>query len=207
MLSLCVLTFIRNSIIFQIWHHWSVPNIVWSYSNVNPMKCGNCSHKISVIHRTELENVWNEYFCVYSELFSTTTGLKGFNNKSMHCINKADCCTLALTFLLSPPLSDSSSRGLSDGGVWGCLQSQGAEGGSSGWDGAMGWHPHSPPCAGTQPQDLGFSQRAARVGSDLTYSSLILLFWARRQNCCSLWTVLSLAWWWIIFYFYESANH
>lgn len=117
---------------------------------------------------------------VYSELFSTTTGLKWFNNKSVHCINKTDCCTLALTFLLSLLLSDSSSRGLSDGGVWGCLQSQGAEGGSSGWDGAMGWHPHSPPCAGTQPQDLGFSQRAARVGSDLTYSSLILLFWTCR---------------------------
>lgn len=67
--------------------------------------------------------------------------------------------------LFSSLCLDPRSHWLSDGGVGGRLQSQGAEGGSAGGDGAMGRHPHCPPRAGTQPQDLSFPQRAAWVGS------------------------------------------
>lgn len=66
---------------------------------------------------------------------------------------------------VSSPRLDPRSHWLSDGGVGGRLQSQGAEGGSAGGDGAVGGHPHNPPRAGTQPEDLGLPQRAARVGS------------------------------------------
>lgn len=70
-----------------------------------------------------------------------------------------------ISHLLSSLCLDPHSHWLPDRGVRGRLQSQSAEGGSAGGDGAMGRHPHGPPCVGTQPQDLGFPQRAARVGS------------------------------------------
>lgn len=94
-----------------------------------------------------------------------------------------------LVWLLPFWPSDPRPRGLSDRGVWGCLQSQGAEGGSTGGDGAMGWHPHSPPCAGTQPQDLGFPQRAARVGSVVSF---FFSFLSLQQKRRSWWTLLGL---------------
>lgn len=143
---------------------------------------------------------------------STVTVQKVFNIKTCIALTKTNTVGHSADFFLLV-LSDSCSCGLSDRGVWGCLQSQGAEGGSAGRDGAMGRHPHSPPCAGTQSQDLSFSQRAARVSSDLTFSSLIRLFSSCRRDCRGQRTGLSFTWWSLghlcsnHLSFSESANH
>lgn len=42
----------------------------------------------------------------------------------------------------------------------------------------MGRHRHSPSCAGTQPQDLGFSEGTARVSHVLTYTVFLNYFQA-----------------------------
>lgn len=129
---------------------------VISTKYVNPMKCQNCSSLITGDYSR---------IVVYNDLFF------GLTNK-VYIASTNQMAVVLLIFLLSLLCSDSSSHGLSDRGVWGCLQPQGAEGGSSRWDGAMGWHPHGPPCAGAQPQDLGLSQRAAWVSLHLIYFRL-----------------------------------
>ena len=53
---------------------------------------------------------------------------------------------------------DPGPRGFPDGGVWGRVQPQGAEGRSSRGDGAVGRHPHCPARSGAQPQDLHVCQ-------------------------------------------------
>lgn len=93
--------------------------------------------------------------------------------------------TLLLFWLILLFLADSSACWLSDRGIRGRLQSQGAEGGPAGWDGAMGRHPHDPPCAGTQPQDLSIAERAARVRLNFAYTSLIRLFWSCGQRAAA----------------------
>lgn len=122
---------------------------------VNPMKC-----QIAPLITGDYSRI-----VVYNDLFFSLT------NKVYIALTNQMAVVL-LIFRHSLLCSDSSSHGLFDRGVWGCLQPQGAEGGSSRWDGAMGWHPHGPPCAGAQPQDLGLSQRAARVSLHSIYFRL-----------------------------------
>lgn len=104
-----------------------------------------------------------------NDFFSATIAQRWFNRNPL-TQQRAIVHSLTLLFLLL--CSDSRPRGLSDGGIWGRLQSQGAEGRPAGWDGSMGRHRHGPSRAGTRPQDLRLSEGAARVwNSDVSSDS------------------------------------
>lgn len=138
--------------------------IIEAHSHMNSGNWGgNCPRRISAVRRP----TWR-----LSEIELAVISEVRFNNRE----KKTNKTSLFLPF--SSPRLDPRPRWLSDGGVGRRLQSQGAEGGSARGDGAVGGHPHSPPRAGTQPQDLGFPQRAARVGShfDSSLSNAIFFF-------------------------------